>query len=319
MTGPALRVVVAGPPNFDALDPLRERFPDVSFAWSGESPPAGLAEADVLVSFHVPERWLAGAPRLRWIHSPGAGADAALSPEVQRRGLLVTSSRGAFDQPVAEHAIGSLLALTRRLPDALEAQRRGEWLDFFGAPRAVEVAGRTMTIVGMGSIGGRIAEIASALGMRVIGVRSHPESHPAAERVVGVDGLDDALREADVLMLVLPDSPRAQGMIGRRELQLLRPGAFVVNVGRGRSLDGDAVADLVRSGRLAGAALDVTDPEPPEAGSPLWHTPGVILTGHTAGFSERHPHRQLERFGDALAAYLAGREPPGRIDPGRGY
>jgi phosphoglycerate dehydrogenase-like enzyme len=312
-------VLVAGPSHFDRLEPLRARFPEVRFDWSGAHPPEGLAEADVLVAFRVPDAWIEAAPRLAWVHSSGAGADEVIGPALIRRGIAVSSSRGAFDEPVAEHAVALLLALARGLPVLTRAQAERRWPDFFGLPSAVELAGRTLCVLGFGSIGARVGEIARAIGMRVIGVRRRPRPHPAAERVVGLDGLHAALAEADALCIVLPDAPGTRMLVGRAELELLRPGALVVNVGRGSSLDDGAVADLLASGRLGGAGLDVTDPEPPPEGSPLWSAPNLILTGHTAGYSDHHPERPLAVFGDNLAAWIAGEALPGHVDPELGY
>jgi phosphoglycerate dehydrogenase-like enzyme len=267
----------------------------------------------------VPEAWVERAPALRWIHSPGAGADGVLSPAVVRRGVLVSSSRGAFDQPVAEHALALLLALARGLPTLARAQAERRWVDFFGHPTARQLGGRTAAIVGFGGIGARLGEMLRPLGMRVIGVRRHPAPHPGADRVVGEGELLEVLGESDAMVAVLPDSPGAARLIGRAELSALRPGALVVNVGRGSSIDPEALADLLSGGHLAGAGLDVTDPEPPHPDSPLWSAPNVILTGHTAGWSEHHPGPQLEAFGDNLEAYLAGRPLPGAVDPRRGY
>jgi phosphoglycerate dehydrogenase-like enzyme len=315
----ALTALVSGPPAFDALDGLRERFPGVRFVYDGGDPPAALAGAEALMAFSVPERWIAEAHALRWVHSSGAGADEVLSPALRRRGLLVSCSRGAYDQPVAEAALAVLLALSRGVPAIVRAGDEGRWVGFRGIPGAVELAGRTATVLGLGSIGGRIAQLLAAIGMRVIGVRRSARPHPAADRVVGPDGLLGALAESDVLVAVLPGAEGTRRLVGRPELAALRPGALVVNVGRGPSLDPEALVELLRSGHLGGAALDVTDPEPPGADSPLWGAPNLLLTGHTAGFSEHYPARQIALFGDNLEAYLAGRPLPGRVDPDRGY
>jgi D-2-hydroxyacid dehydrogenase (NADP+) len=273
----------------------------------------------VLVAFHVPEEWIDRAPALRWIHSPGAGADEVLSPAVLRRGLLVSSSRGAFDEPVAEHALALLLALSRGLPALARDQAERRWADFFGHPGAITLAGRTAAIVGFGSIGTRLGGMLRAVGMRVIGVRRRPAPSPSADEVVGADALLEALARSDAPVAVLPDAPGARRLIGRAELAALRPGALVVNVGRGPSIDPEALVDLLHEGHLGGAGLDVTEPEPPPPDSPLWTAPNLILTGHTAGWSEHHPGPQLDAFGDNLGAYLAGRALPGAVDPRAGY
>jgi phosphoglycerate dehydrogenase-like enzyme len=314
-----LRVVVAGLPGADALDPLRTRFPDIAFSWSSDDPPAGIAEADVLVAADVPGAWIEMAPRLRWVHAPSAGVERVLRPGLAARGIAVSSSRGTYDQPVAEHALALLLALARRLADLAALRGRHEWLDLSIVPGIVELAGRTLAVVGMGSIGGRVAEMAAAIGMRVLGVRRRPAPHPAAERVVGLDGLLAVLSESDALVAALPEAPGTRRLLGRRELSALRPGALVVNVGRGSAMDQEALVDLLRSGRLGGAGLDVADPEPPPSDSPLWTAPNLILTGHTAGSSEHYPRRQLACFAENLQAFLDGRELPGRVDAAAGY
>jgi D-2-hydroxyacid dehydrogenase (NADP+) len=279
-----------------------------------------LLEEIEIVAGRAPPDVLARAPRLRWYQQWDAGVDWLLNhPELSARDFWLTNSSGIHAIPLAEHVLGLMLALTRRLPQAMRAQSRHEWYTVpFGD--TTELYGKTVVIVGMGPIGQRAAQVAAALGMRVLGVRSHADRMvPGVEKMVGPDGLCDALCEADFLVLAAPLTGRTRGMIGRRELASIKSGAFLINVGRGATLDEAALIDVLRQGRLAGAGLDVFEAEPLPTDSPLWDMQNVLITAHYAGDSPHYHERAMVIFLDNLRRYIAGDPLCNLVDKQRGY
>jgi phosphoglycerate dehydrogenase-like enzyme len=209
------------------------------------------------------------------------------------------------------------LAHARRLPAALARQAEGRWARD-GAVGTV-LRGRTLGVVGLGTIGTEVARRAAAFGMRVWGVRRSGAPVAGVDRVVAPDRLDEVLRLADYLALTLPLTPETRGLIGARELALLPRGAFVVNVGRGGLVDETALAEAIAAGRLGGAGLDVFEQEPLPASSPLWRLPGVIITPHVGGSSPGFLDRAVPFFCENLKRYLSGEPLLNRVDVTRGY
>jgi len=268
----------------------------------------------------VPPDVLARAPHLRWYQQWDAGVDWLLKhPEVAQRDFLLTNSSGIHAIPLTEHILALMLALVRRLPQALRAQSRHEWYTVpFG--NTAELYGQTIVLVGMGPIGQRTAQVAAALGMRVLGVRSHPDRPaPGVEKMVGPDALSEVLPEADLLVLAAPLTSRTLGMIGRRELASIKCGAYLINVGRGGTVDEAALIEALRQGRLAGAALDVFEKEPLPPDSPLWDMENVLITAHYAGDSPHYHERAMAIFLDNLRRYTAGDSLRNVVDKQRGY
>lgn len=249
-------------------------------------------------------------PRLRWWQLWAAGADWLPNrPGLVAHPVTVTNAVGIHAIQIGEHVFAVLLALARDLPTLVLAQRDRRWLkDDMAGARLFELHGRTLLLVGVGTIGARVAELAGAFGMRVLGVRSHPERAVAGvERMVGIDALDDVLPQADVVVSSVPRTASTMGMFDARRLALLPKGAVFVNVGRGGTVDERALSDALVSGHLRGAALDVTAKEPLPPESPLWAAPGLIITAHTAGQTPRYYERAMGLFLDNLERYIAGR------------
>ncbi len=262
------------------------------------------------------ERLLA-MPRLRWYQQWGAGAEWIMEhPEAQQKDWVVTNASGLHAIPISEHILALLLAMARRLPEAVQAQQRHAWVRGGGLQAPVfELAGKTMVLIGVGAIGQRTARIASALEMRVIGVRRDPDRPvEGVARMVGPDQLDDVLPEADVVVLTVPLTPETQHMIGPRQLARMKPSACIINIGRGGTIDQEALIEALNSGQIAGAGLDVTDPEPLPADSPLWEARNALITGHYAGSTPVYQQRALDIFVDNLARYVAGQPLRNRLD-----
>lgn len=258
--------------------------------------------------------------RLRFVQATAAGAGqqveaAGLTPEELDR-VAVASSSGVHAGPLAEFALFGMLAFARGLP-RLEADRAQRRWDHYPVR---DLAGRTAVIVGVGAIGSRIAELATAFGMYVVGVNASgkPPGVPVHEHATA-DRLPELAAGADVLVVTLPQTPQTAGMVDADVLAALPPGAIVVNVGRGRVVDEAALVDLLDRGHLAGAALDVTAEEPPAADSPLWTLPNVILSPHTAALSPHENERIVALFIDNVRRLDAGRPIRNRITASRAY
>lgn len=285
--------------------------------------PAAIARAidgATIAAARVPFALVARAPRLRWFQQWEAGIDwMPRHMPFAAPGLVITTASGIHAVPIAEHVFAMLLAFARALPDSLRAQGRREWLDRERG-RYFELAGETLLVVGMGAIGARVAALGAALGMRVLGVRrGGGEAPPGVDLVAGPERLGELLPQARAVVLVLPATPATRGLIGERELRLMRQDAYLINVGRGATVDEAALVRALREGWIAGAGLDVFAEEPLPAHSPLWGLEHVIATSHYAGSSPRYNERALELFLENLEALAAGRPLRNVADPARGY
>src|SRR5271166_1008865 len=244
-------------------------------------------EADVLV---VSGLWrntlLANAPKLRFVQSFSAGTDQYDKALFVRRGVRLANAQGANERAVAEHAMALILALTRQLHLSRDNQRVRHWRGMIGdrALREMELSGKILLIVGLGRIGTRLAALARAFDMRVIGVRRTARPEPgAADEVIAQTGLLKALARADVVALTCPLTPETEGLIGAAALAALKPGALLINVARGKVVDETALLAALADGRVGAAALDCFHEEPLPRDSPFWALPNLLITPHAAG------------------------------------
>jgi phosphoglycerate dehydrogenase-like enzyme len=281
-----------------------------------------LPDTDIFVGYSLRARQLAAAPKLKWIHSTAIGVAQLMYPELRDSGILVTNPRGIFSLPVAEHAMGLLLALARNFPDSVRYQDRAHWSqqDLWDRYPLTELNGKLLLIVGFGSIGRELARRAGAFAMRVWGVsRSGQGDASLAEKIVPVGQLREVLPFADYLAISAPETPETRHLLGAEEISLLKPAACVINVARGSLLDQSALIAALQQKRLAGAALDVTEPEPLPADHPLWKVPNLFLTPHTSAISDRLWPRQTALLLDLLERWFDGRDPINQVDLRRGY
>jgi phosphoglycerate dehydrogenase-like enzyme len=266
-----------------------------------------LSTAPILVTYVWRPEFL--VPGLQWVQSVSAGVEQFPATELAERGVVLTSARGVHAPQVAEHAFALLLAMTRGIGVAMRDATRAEWRPRMGE----ELGGRTLAVLGLGSIGEEIARKADAWGLEVIGTKAHPESYAGvASRVWGPEGTVEACRAADVVVVVLPDTPGTHGIVGRAALEAIGPG-WLVNVGRGSAVDEPALVESLESGSLRGAGLDVFATEPLPVDSPLWRHPRVVISPHTAGFSPRYGERLLRLFENNLRAWEGGRAWTNRV------
>ncbi len=250
---------------------------------------------------------LLGAAGLRWVHLPSAGADRPVFVELQRRGVTLTTSSGASAAVVAQTALAGLLALARQFPKLMAAQRAHVWAPLIEPAMPRELAGQTAVIVGWGPIGQQLGTLLRLLGLRLVVVRASAAAAGPEVESVTYEQLASVLSRADWLILACPLTERTRSLVDSDALQLLPAGARLVNVARGEVVDESALIAALQSGRLSGAFLDVFAHEPLPEDSPLWDLPNVIVTPHSAGFSEGNAQRIAAMFLDNLDRRLAGK------------
>jgi phosphoglycerate dehydrogenase-like enzyme len=249
-----------------------------------------ISGAEVYFGFGIPRPLFLAAQRLRWVHSAAAGVGNALYAEMLASDVLLTNSAGVHAIPIAEYVVAGILHFFRGIDVAQAQQRESRWDKSFFVSEATpvrEILDARVLIVGTGGIGTETARRLSALGAHCVGVRRRPEkgAPEGFERVVGPDALDQELASADVVVLATPLTQESRGLFDRRRLKLLPTGSILVNVARGALVDEDALADVLRSGRLRGAVLDVFREEPLASGSPLWELRSALLTPHISPVS----------------------------------
>jgi len=282
-----------------------------------------LPDTDIFIGYSLRPQQLQDAKRLKWIHSTAAGVAQLMYPELRDSGVLVTNPRGIFSAPMAEHAIGLMLALARNFPDCVRQQDRTQWAQqaLWDLPQHLtELNGKLLLIVGFGSIGKELARRARAFEMRVWGVsRSGKGDSSLADKILPVAELAAALPQADFVVLAAPETPETRHLIGAEEIALMKPGARLINVARGSLLDEAALLEALEGGKLGGAALDVAANEPLPPESPLWKAPNLMITPHTSAISDRLWERETSLLMEQLDRWFDGRELLNRVDFSRGY
>lgn len=271
---------------------------------------ARIGEADVLLVSGMWRNHLAAkAPRLKFIQSISAGVDQYDRGVLRGADIRLASAQGANANAVSEHAIALILSQARLLPQARDNQRARHWRGMIGdlTQREDELGGKTLVVVGLGRIGGRLARLAKAFGMRVIGLRADPaKGTDGADEVHGMGELHACLARADIVALCCALTPETRGLMGSSEFAAMKPGAMLVNVARGPVCDEAALIAALASGQLGHAALDVTAEEPLPEASPLWHMPNVVITPHTGGETRAYETNVLDLMEENLGRLRRG-------------
>jgi phosphoglycerate dehydrogenase-like enzyme len=308
---------------------------------------ADLSDVEVLLRGPLPaqvfDRLLTRCPKLVWVHSATAGVERVLTPTALARGLAITNARGVFSRPIAEYVMLMMLAVSRRLPHLLELQRERTWQPL----EAREMRDVTVGILGYGSIGRAVASLATAFGSRVLATRrrrsdstgpadsaagtraptaggavaepgEQPDVEPRVE-LLAMDDLPRLLEQSDFVVLALPLTSDTEDLLDAEMLGRMKPGAWLINVARGRLVDERALARALSDGSLGGAVLDTFRDEPLPADSPLYELPNVIITPHTAWSSGRVLDRSVELFCENLRRFSRGEPLHNIVDPGIGY
>jgi len=268
-----------------------------------------IGEADILV---VSGLWrnelVQRAPKLRLVQSISAGTDQFSKAMLSARGIKLASAQGANEIAVAEHAMALMLALTRQLHLARDHQAKHYWRPMLSdrTRREDELNGKTLLIIGLGRIGQRLAILAQAFGMKVVGVKRDHKVLPGVARLATPAQLLEVLPEADFVALTCPLTAETEGLIGAAALAAMRRSAYLINVARGRVVDEPALIDALRRGAIAGAALDCVLEEPLPATSEIWRLPNVLVTPHSAGETRRYETRIIDLLLENIARFEAG-------------
>ena len=295
---------------------LREQFPEfefLSYPRNAKVPDEVLARAEVLMNYGDKSQ-IAPAKNVRYIHTISAGIDGYID-EVDRchgSALPVTNGAGVYSDAVGEHVIALLLAVVHGIVPSVRDMAEKQWP---AIPMLGNVNGKTIAVLGTGDIGNNAARICAAMGARVLGFKLHAcePFPPYSEIYTGDDGLDALLPQADAVLVCLPGSPFTKDMLDARRIGLMKAGRVLVNIGRGSIVNTEALMEALRSGRIAAAGLDVTDPEPLPPDHPLWDCPNVLITPHISGLGASK-QKHAEWFAENLRAYLEGRPQPGAVN-----
>lgn len=317
-----MKIIVGGRPDDARLASFRSAYPDVEFV-RPESPEQLLTEiVDADAFFGMPSREVfLAAKRLRWVQAPSAGIEFVRNvPEIVTSDVIVTNTRGAHAATIAEHTFAMLLMLTRALRYFDHAKGCRTWIRGEGYRQLTGIAGKTMGIVGYGNIGRAIAKRAKAFELRVLAADARPvPADENAEAVYLLDKLPDMLRETDILAISAPITPETRGMIGEKEISLLKPGGYVVAVSRGGIIQEPPLIAALNSGHLTAAALDVTETEPLPPDNPLWNVPNLVITPHISGGSQLTTELMWSIFFENIGHFVRGEELRNITDKSAGY
>jgi len=312
-------------PPASLADAIRKRWPAMRVVHLPDYDrlPQELPDTDIFIGYSLRANQLLDAKKLKWIHSTAAGVAQLMYPELRDSGITVTNPSGIFSVPMAEHTLGLIIALARNFPDSMRYQDQSRWAqqELWDQPQHLtELNGQVLLIVGYGSIGHELARRAKAFDMRVWGVsRSGKGDASLAEKIVPISQLHEVLPHADFVVLSAPETSETKHLIAEPELARMKSTARLINVARGSLLDQSALLAALQQKKIAGAALDVTAPEPLPATDPLWKAPNLLITPHTSAISDRLWPRQTALFVDLLERWFAGRELFNQVDLRRGY
>jgi phosphoglycerate dehydrogenase-like enzyme len=282
-----------------------------------------IVDAEIVVAWSVRPEQITAAKKLRWIHSPAAAVHQLIFPELVNSEVVLTNAREVHGPVVAEHVIALIFALAKKIPGSVRLQQQHVWgqqILWDEVPRVREVAGATLGVVGLGSIGRPVVKSAKALGMKVIAVREHPEKgNEGADAVLGAPQIDDVFQQSDYVVLAAPVTAATKAIANAERLALMKPDACLINVGRGPLVDELALAAALREKKIGGAALDVFPKEPLAADSPLWDVPNLLLTPHIAALTDKLWERHYALFSENLRRHLASQPLLAVVDKGKGY
>jgi phosphoglycerate dehydrogenase-like enzyme len=282
-----------------------------------------IVDAEIAIAWSVRPEQIVAAKKLRWIHSPAAAVHQLMFPELAASDIVLTNAREVHGPVVAEHVIALIFALAKKIPGSILLQQKHIWgqqILWDEQPRVREVAGATVGLVGMGSIGRPVVKAAKALGMRVIAVREHLEKgSEGADAVFAPAQIEEIFRQADYIVLAAPVTASTKAIANAERLALMKADACLINVGRGPLVDEPALIAALREKRIGGAALDVFPKEPLDAESPLWDVPNLLITPHTAALTDKLWERHYALFSENLRRYLNGQPLLAVVDKRKGY
>jgi phosphoglycerate dehydrogenase-like enzyme len=257
-----------------------------------------MSRTEALMAYTVPPGVLSAMPKLRWAQCMMAGVEAWMALPDLPAGLVLTCARGTHTESMPENILGALFHVAKPYAAAVENQKQGKWVQTVAQP----LTGKTLGILGLGAIGQGVARLAAALGMRVIGTKRRPEPVANVAEVLAPGRTPEVLAQSDFVLLLLPATPETDNFINAERLAMMKPGAWLLNFGRGHVIKDDDLVAAVKAKKIAGAVLDVFRQEPLPAGHPFWTTEGIIVLPHIGG-----PHPQRDRFVARLFVENLGR------------
>ncbi|MFI5070686.1 MAG: D-2-hydroxyacid dehydrogenase [Terriglobales bacterium] len=305
---------------------LRKEFPQLEVVHLSDDDQIEkqISDAEIVVTWTLRLNQFNAAKKLRWIHSPAAAVHQLLFPELIASDVILTNGSDVHGATVAELVIALIFALAKKLPLAMRCQQQRVWGQnqvWESRPQPREVAGATLGLIGLGSIGTEVAKRASALGMRVIAVRNivAAEKPENVEQVYASSQINLMLSKSDYVVIAAPLTSSTAGMINADRLASMKPDSYLINVSRGQLVDESALAEALRLGKIAGAALDVFEKEPLPPDSPLWDLQNLLITPHIAGFSANLWEKHYAFFTENLRRYLSHRPLVAVVDKSKGY
>ena len=283
-----------------------------------------LSDVEVLFTLSLRPDQFKMAQKLKWLHCPAAAVHQFSFPEFVNSDVVLTNGRDVHGPVVAEHVMALIFALAKNLHLCARYQQKREWGQepvWYANPHPRFIAGATLGLVGLGSIGRPVAKHASALGMRVIATRANPEKGSAdgVAQVFPSSQLDQLLTQSDYVVLAAPVLASTEGLIGTKQLAKMKPNACLINVGRGQLVDEPALIEALREKKIGGAALDVFDKEPLPSDSPFWDMESVLITPHTGGLADKLWEREYDLFSENLRRHLGHQPLLAFVDKQKGY
>ncbi len=316
------KVVIGFEPESGLVERVRNALQEpkagVVVAPDDEQLEAALADADVLFGGTLTPRLIPKAGRLAWFQTHSAGIENVASPELASSGIVVTNMSGAHATQISEHVLSMMLAFARDLPLAIRAQDQKQWIRT--EMKTFELDGSVLAIAGLGDLGGALADKAKALGMTVLATKMRVTAKPVSvDEIYDPDGLDAIIERADFVADTLPLTAHTRHTFAREQFRRMQSSAYFFNAGRGGTVNQDDLIEALIAGEIAGAGLDVTDPEPLPESSPLWSMKNVILTYHSSGSSPHVMDRHYQIFLDNLVRYQDDRPLANVVNVRAGY
>jgi D-2-hydroxyacid dehydrogenase (NADP+) len=310
----------------DALETLRKEFPKISFIKTQNQKELleEVADAEIFFGYDLDHETLIAAKNLKWIHVPAANVYQFIRPDLKEKRILVTNARGLHATVISEHVLGSMLVFSRRFIDCWKYQQERHYSQpelLRASPSLSELRGKTVLILGLGSIGREIARLSKAFGMRVLASKRNVEgAYENVDELYSQSDFWKALPEADYVVISMARTPDTEGLLGEAELALLKRECVILNIARARIIDQQALLRFLKEGRIRGAALDVFEKEPLPSDSELYALPNVFLTPHSAGVATtEHWPRMVGLFVENLKRYLSGKSLVNIVDLEAGY
>lgn len=310
----------------EGLDRLRQQFPDIRFVkvQGQEELLKELPDAEIFFGYELDQEALTVASKLKWIHVPAANVYQFIRPDLKARNISVTNARGMHATVISEQVIGTMLVFSRRFMDCWKYQQEHYYSQpelLKASPPLSELRGKTIVILGLGSIGKEIARLSKAFGMRVLASKRNTErKHENVDALYRSADFRKALPEADYVVISMARTTETDGLIGEAELELLKKECVIINIARARIINQRALVRSLKEGKIRGAALDVFEKEPLPSDSELYSLPNVFLTPHTAGVAtQEHWPRMIDLFSQNLNRYLSQQPLLNVVDLNAGY